>query len=181
MSQNNKPRRQSQKSAQITHKNTSEEERKAIQSIAKDKTIKVLAADNGRTSYHGQRTVGFVMEDLEAKAIATAPTECRLSLWREYANDILEKIKSGRTHRLTDTHRPTHHLSTTDQTGNRQPEKFTHAEEEHRFIALNLEHHIEDGSVKIKNIHKTNTHRPALTMDIRSPHSTQDISGLHLI
>ena len=38
------------KSAKITHKNTTREEWKAIQSIAKDKTIKVLPADKGRTT-----------------------------------------------------------------------------------------------------------------------------------
>lgn len=36
---------------------------------------------------------GFFMEDLEAKAIATVPEECGLSLWKRYVDDILEKIK----------------------------------------------------------------------------------------
>ena len=93
---------------------------------------------------------GFFMEDLEARAIATAPAECRLSLWRRYVDDILEKIKAGYTQTLTD------HLNTIDSTGNI---KFTHEEEEHSSIAfLDMKiHHNEDGSIKIQ-VYRKPTH-----------------------
>lgn len=38
---------------------------------------------------------GFFMEDVEKKAIATAPEDDRLSLWKRYVDDILEKVKIG--------------------------------------------------------------------------------------
>lgn len=63
---------------------------------------------------------GFFMEDLEARALATAPADCRLCLWNRYMDDMLEKIQVGNTQELTD------HLNTTDDTGNI---KFTHEEE----------------------------------------------------
>ena len=93
---------------------------------------------------------GFFMEDLEAKAIATAPKECRLTLWRRYVDDILEKIKTGHTQQLTD------HLNTIDSTGNI---KFTHEEEEQgslAFLDMKISHG-EDGGIKIK-IYRKPTH-----------------------
>lgn len=38
---------------------------------------------------------GFFMEDVEKKAIATAPEDYRVSLWKRYVDDILEKVKIG--------------------------------------------------------------------------------------
>ena len=90
------------------------------------------------------------MEDLEKQAIATAPEVCRLSLWKRYVDDILEKIKIGHTQQLTE------HLNQIDTTGNI---KFTHEEEQQGTIAfLDMKiHHDEDGSVKIK-IYRKPTH-----------------------
>ncbi len=86
---------------------------------------------------------GFFMEDLEAKAIAIAPKQCKLSLWKRYVDDILEKVKAGHTQELTD------HLNSIDDTGSI---KFTHEEETNRSIAfLDMKiQHREDGSIKIK-------------------------------
>ena len=93
---------------------------------------------------------GFFMEDLEKKAIATAPEDCGLSLWKRYVDDILEKVKTGHTQSLTE------HLNAIDETGNI---KFTHEEEEQRSIAfLDMKiHHNEDGSIKIK-VYRKPTH-----------------------
>lgn len=93
---------------------------------------------------------GFFMEDLEKKAIATAPEDCRLSLWKRYVDDILEKVKAGHTQKLTE------HLNSIDKTGNI---KFTHEEEEQGNIAfLDMKiHHGEDGSIKIK-VYRKPTH-----------------------
>lgn len=55
---------------------------------------------------------GFFMEDLESRAMATAPADCRMCLWKRYVDDILEKIKACYTQELTD------HLNTVDDTGN---------------------------------------------------------------
>ncbi len=41
---------------------------------------------------------GFFLEDQESKTIATVPTECKLSLWKRYVDDILEKIKARQTY-----------------------------------------------------------------------------------
>lgn len=62
---------------------------------------------------------GFFMEDLKKKAIATTTAACRLSLWKRYVDDILEKIKTRHTQTLTD------HLNTIDNTGNIQ-HSFSH-------------------------------------------------------
>ena len=59
------------------------------------------------------------MEDLEQRAIASAPAECRLSLWKRYVDDILEKVKLNTTDTLTN------HLNVQDPTGN---VKFTNEE-----------------------------------------------------
>ena len=59
------------------------------------------------------------MEDLEEKAISTAPVECGLKLWKRYVDDILNQINSGTTQTLTD------HLNKQDPTGNI---KFTNEE-----------------------------------------------------
>ena len=93
---------------------------------------------------------GFFMEDLEKQAIATAPEVCRLSLWKRYVDDILEKIKVGHTQQLTE------HLNAIDTTGNI---RFTHEEEEQGAIAfLDMKiQHIEDGSIRIK-IYRKPTH-----------------------
>lgn len=54
---------------------------------------------------------GFFMEDLEQKALVTAP-----SLWKRYVDDILEKVNSPRTTSIKFTHKEETGQSThTDQ------------------------------------------------------------------
>ena len=69
----------------------------------------------------------FCMEWLEGIAIATAPLDCRPSLWKRYVDDILEKLKSGQLDNLTS------HLNTVDVTNNI---KFTHEEGERWHDAI---------------------------------------------
>nr|XP_049602429.1 uncharacterized protein LOC125984529 isoform X1 [Syngnathus scovelli]XP_049602430.1 uncharacterized protein LOC125984529 isoform X1 [Syngnathus scovelli] len=92
----------------------------------------------------------FFMEDLEQKALLTAPDTYKPTLWRRYVDDILEKTKTGHTQHLTD------HLNTIDTTGNI---KFTHEEETDQAIAfldINI-HHTDNGDIKIK-VHRKPTH-----------------------
>ena len=93
---------------------------------------------------------GYFMEHLEKEAIATAPEECRLTLWKRYVDDILEKVKAGQTQLLTD------HLNSIDHTGNI---KFTHEEESEKSIAfLDIKiHHSPNGDICIK-IYRKPTH-----------------------
>ena len=92
----------------------------------------------------------FFMEHLEKEAITSAPEECRLTLWKRYVDDILEKVKTGHTQQLTD------HLNSIDHTGNI---KFTHEEESDKSIAfLDIKiHHTDKGDIRI-NIHRKPTH-----------------------
>lgn len=95
-------------------------------------------------------TCSFFMEDLEKKAITSAPEECRPTLWKGYVDDIVEKVKAAHTQELTD------HLNTIDNTGNK---KFTHEEEMEKSIAfLDIKiHHTNKRDIKIK-IHRKPTH-----------------------
>lgn len=45
---------------------------------------------------------GFFMEHLEKEAITSAPEKYRPTLWKQYVDDILEKVKAGNTQQLTD-------------------------------------------------------------------------------
>ena len=93
---------------------------------------------------------GFFMEHLEKEAITSAPEEYRPTLWRRYVDDILEKIKIGRTQQLTD------HLNSIDQTGNIQ---FTHEEEKENaipFLDIKI-HHTDEGDIRI-TIYRKPTH-----------------------
>ena len=93
---------------------------------------------------------GYFMEDLEKQAIATAPEACRLSLWKRYVDDILEKVRIGHTQHLTQ------HLNTIDTTGNIQ---FTHEEEKQgtiAFLDMTLQRR-EDGTIKTK-VYRKPTH-----------------------
>ena len=65
------------------------------------------------------------MEDLEQKAISSAPAECGLSLWKRYVDDILNKVKVNTTEILTN------HLNVQDSTGNI---KFTNEEMQERKL-----------------------------------------------
>lgn len=90
------------------------------------------------------------MENLETRAINTAPTSCRPTHWKSFVDNILEKIKHGHTQELTD------HLNTIDSTGNI---KFPHEEEINRTITfLDIKiYHKDDGSIKI-TIYRKPTH-----------------------
>lgn len=90
---------------------------------------------------------GFFMEDLEEKAITSAPEHCRPTLWKRYVDDILEKVKSGHTQQITD------HLNTMDHNGQI---KFPHEEEVNQSIAfldINITH-TDDGDIKVKMYRK---------------------------
>ena len=91
------------------------------------------------------------MEDLEQRAINTAPAECGLSLWKRYVDDILEKVKVNTTDVLTD------HLNVQDPTGNI---KFTNeemnAEKQLPFLDVRLIVN-PDGSIRLK-IYRKDTH-----------------------
>ena len=92
----------------------------------------------------------FVMEELEQKAIPSAPNEIGLTLWKRYVDNILEKVKKGKTQIMTE------HINTIDTTGNI---KFTSEEEEDcSLVFLNVKvHHIDDGSIKL-SIYKKPMH-----------------------
>ena len=84
----------------------------------------------------------FFMEELERMAIATAPLDCKPSLWKRYVDDTLEKIKVGSVKQFTE------HLSSIDKTNSI---KFTY-EEEHDGVIPFLDVLIvkkEDGRVKL--------------------------------
>ena len=92
----------------------------------------------------------FCMEWLEGIAIATAPLDCRPSLWKRYVDDILEKLKSGQLDNLTS------HLNTVDVTNNI---KFTHEEEKDGMMPFldTLIVRKPDGHVKIL-VYRKKTH-----------------------
>uniref|UniRef100_A0A1A8MWI4 Helix-turn-helix domain-containing protein n=1 Tax=Nothobranchius pienaari TaxID=704102 RepID=A0A1A8MWI4_9TELE len=69
----------------------------------------------------------FFMEDLEQKAIATAPPNYKIKLWKCYVDDILEIIPKGQTGTLTQ------HLNNIDDTGSI---KFTYETETEGSIAF---------------------------------------------
>ncbi len=50
------------------------------------------------------------MEDLEQKAIATAPPNCKPKFWKRYVDDVASAVKRGQAENLRD------HLNTVDQT-----------------------------------------------------------------
>ena len=102
------------------------------------------------------------MEELEQKAIPTAPAECGLSLWKRYVDDILEKIKRGTHLMLTD------HLNQQDETGNI---KFTDEEEQNRQIPfLDVRLIVQpDGSIRLKIYRKTTHTDQYLMFDSHHP------------
>ena len=94
------------------------------------------------------------MEDLEQRAISSAPGECGLTLWRRYVDDILNKVKIGTTETLTE------HLNVQDPSG---MIKFTNEEmQEQKLPFLDVKLIVNnDGSLRfqfIENLHiQTNT------------------------
>ena len=90
------------------------------------------------------------MEDLEEKAIETAPAECGLSLWKRYVDDIMEKIKRNTGDRLTQ------HLNTIDGTGNIKFTKEGMTENKLPFLDIKVMVN-EDGSIRLQ-IYRKSTH-----------------------
>ena len=96
------------------------------------------------------------MEDLESKAIPSAPEDVGLSLWKRYVDDTLEKIKRGQVIPLTE------HLNSIDVTGNI---KFTYDQENEGKLAFLdvLLSRRPDGSIKLQ-IYRKPTHTDAYLM-----------------
>ncbi|XP_060074957.1 uncharacterized protein LOC132554659 [Ylistrum balloti] len=90
------------------------------------------------------------MEHLEQQAIATAPIDCKPSLWKRYVDDILEIIKKGSQKDLTN------HINTIDTTNNI---KFTCEEETNCGMPFldTLIARREDGTVKLL-VYRKKTH-----------------------
>ena len=90
------------------------------------------------------------MEDLEQRAIATAPECCKPRLWKRYVDDTLEVIKKGEEENLTN------HLNSIDSTGSI---KFTYEMEDKGSIAFldTLIERREDGTIKLK-VYRKKTH-----------------------
>jgi len=65
------------------------------------------------------------MEDLEQRAIATAPEPMKPRFWKRYVDDVIAIIRKGMSQPLND------HLNTIDETGNI---KFTNEEMEDNSI-----------------------------------------------
>lgn len=106
-----------------------------------------IRTSNWKTKYMNRKKVlpWGSQQDLEEKAITTAPELCKPNLWKRYIDNTLEKIKQGYTQDLTD------HLNTIDKTGN---VKSTHEEEKQGKIALldlNI-HHNRDGGMNKQSI-----------------------------
>ena len=90
------------------------------------------------------------MEDLEQKAVSTAPEYIRPRLWKRYVDDILEVVKQGAVSDLTS------HLNGIDPTGSI---KFTHEEESNGSLAFldMLISRRPDGSLKLQ-VYRKKTH-----------------------
>ncbi len=91
--------------------------------------LRIYSQKEGFTVGDPQSAVmsGFLIGDLKAKATATVPEQCRLSFWKRYVDNILERVAAGHTQELTD------HLNSTDNTGNI---KFTYEEETDKSMAF---------------------------------------------
>ena len=90
------------------------------------------------------------MEDLEQRAISSAPGECGLTLWKRYVDDILNKVKMGTTETLTE------HLNIQDPCG---MIKFTNEEmQEQKLPFLDVKLIVNnDGSLRLQ-IYRKPTH-----------------------
>ena len=102
------------------------------------------------------------MENLEQKAIPSAPIECRLSLWKRYVDDILEKIVVDTLPVLTA------HLNSQDETG---MIKFTDECEHERQLAF-LDAKIcvnDDGTIRLKIFRKATHTDQYLMFDSHHP------------
>ena len=83
------------------------------------------------------------MEDLEQRAIESAPEELRPKLWKRYVDDTLEVIRRGKVEEWST------HLNSMDPTGSI---KFTYEEETNNTIPFldTLLERRPDGSVKVQ-------------------------------
>ena len=90
------------------------------------------------------------MEDLEQRAIDTAPPGCKPRLWKRYVDDTLEIIKRGKIEEWTE------HLNGVDTSGSI---KFTYEVEDGGSIAFldTLIDRREDGSLKLR-VYRKKTH-----------------------
>ena len=90
------------------------------------------------------------LEDLEERAIDTAPPECKPNVWLRYVDDVLAVVKVGKVERLME------HMNTVDQTGSI---KFTYEEETEKSIPMldTLITRKEDGSIKT-TVYRKKTH-----------------------
>ena len=94
--------------------------------------------------------VNIFMEDLEQRAIATSPVECRPRIWKRFVDDTITAIPKGKAKALNE------HLDTVDETGS---VKFSHEEmEDHKLPFLDALFHIrEDGGLKT-TVYRKKTH-----------------------
>ena len=102
------------------------------------------------------------MEDLEQRAMETAPDDLRPKLWKRYVDDTLEVIRRGKVVEWSE------HLNRMDPTGSI---KFTHEEETDNSIPF-LDTHIHrryDGSIKVKVYRKKTHTNQYLTFDSHHP------------
>ena len=90
------------------------------------------------------------MEDLEQKAIESAPPECKPRIWKRYVDDVLAVVQKGQEERLRD------HLNTIDDTNSI---KFTHEEEVEGSIPFldTLLTRKDDGNIKFA-VYRKKTH-----------------------
>ena len=90
------------------------------------------------------------MEDLEQRAMESAPDDLRPKFWKRYVDDTREVIRRGKVEEWSE------HLNRMDSTGSI---KFTHEEETDNSIPF-LDTHIHrrhDGSIKVK-VYRKKTH-----------------------
>ncbi|XP_035659380.1 E3 ubiquitin-protein ligase TRIM71-like [Branchiostoma floridae] len=109
------------------------------------------------------------MEWLEQQAMATAPVNCRPKLWKRYVDDIMEIIRQGTQHEITD------HLNSIDPTGSI---KFTHEEEDQGTLPFldTLLVRREDGTVKLL-VYRKKTHTDQY-LDFNSHHPLHQKLGV---
>ncbi len=90
------------------------------------------------------------MEDLEQKAIATAPDHCKPKFWKRYVDDVASAVKRGQSENLKD------HLNTIDPTDSI---KFTYEEETNGCMPFldTLMKHEDDGSISF-TVYRKPTH-----------------------
>ena len=85
--------------------------------------------------------VNLFMEDLEQKAIATAPDECKPKVWKRYVDDILAAVQKGKAEMLR------LHLNEVDPTGNIKFTSETEMDGKILFLDTMLRRE-EDGSIQ---------------------------------